>query len=415
MGYLLAPFSSLLISNAIIIICFSLQGTLIPLRGGLENFAESLLGIIGGAYYAGFIFGSIHCAKVVKRAGHIRAFAVFASLASVNPLIHGMFPNEYLWIPLRSLSGYCYAGLILVIESWLNEQVDRDNRGRLFAVYLIVNLLSLTLAQLTINLASPTTITLFVLTSILASLALLPVSLTKTIQPAPVERTKLDLKALWNMSPVGLMGCFIVGISNGPLWTLGPVFAQDAGLGFREVSFFMTAIILGGAALQWPIGRLSDLTDRRWIVIVLNLGSSLSGYLLIQMAGMNFFLGLLGSAVVLGAFSLNLYGVCVALTNDNAPKGDFVVVSGGLLLVFSIGAFVGPLIVSGVMIYLGTDAIFFFTATIHSCFIIFVLMRIWIEPAMPVSERSNFAPMSVSQTAPKPLEFDPRANIEKEG
>lgn len=414
MGYLIAPFSPLLFSNAIILVCFSLQGTLIPLRGGVENFSETLLGIIGGAYYAGFLLGSLHCASVVKRAGHIRSFAVFASLGSITPLLHGMFPNEYLWVPLRALSGYCYAGLVLIIESWLNEKVDSGNRGRLFAVYLFVNLISITLAQLTLNLAAPTAITLFVLTSIMASLALLPVSLTKTIQPAPVQRTKLNLKALWNMSPVGLAGCFVVGISNGPLWTLGPVFAQDAGFGFREVSFFMTAIILGGAAMQWPIGRLSDLTDRRWIVIFLNVGACASGLLIVRIAAMDSFVGLLGIAAILGAFTLNLYGVCVALTNDNAPKGGFVMVAGGLLFTYSIGAFAGPLIVSGAMFYLGTDAVFLFTATIQGSFIFFVLMRIVVEPAMPVANRSTFAPMSVSQTAPKPLELDPRVDVGKE-
>ena len=414
MGYLVAPFSPLLSSNAIILICFSLQGTLIPLRGGVENFSDTLLGIIGAAYYAGFILGSIHCPKVVQRAGHIRSFAVFASLASITPLLHGMFPNEYVWIPLRSLSGYCYAGLILVIESWLNEQVDSSNRGRLFAIYLFVNLLSITLAQLTLNLAAPTTITLFVLTSIMASLALLPVSLTKTMQPAPIQRTKLDLKALWGMSPVGLAGCFIVGVSNGPLWTLAPAFAQGAGFGVREVSFFMTAIILGGAALQWPIGRLSDLTDRRWVVILVNMGACVSGLVLVWVATLDSFLGLLGIATVLGAFTLNLYGICVALTNDNAPKGEFVMVAGGLLFTYSIGAFAGPVIVSGAMLYLGTDAIFLFTATIQGAFILFVLARIFVEPAMPVTERSAFAPMSVSQTAPKPLELDPRVDVEKE-
>ena len=409
MGYKLAPFSSLLIANFIILVCFGLQGILIPLRGGIENFSATLLGIIGGAYYAGYFWGAIHCPKVVQRSGHIRSFAVFASLASITPLVHAIFPNEYVWIALRVLSGYCFAGLILVIESWLNEQVDNENRGRLFGTYLMVTLLSLILAQLSINLASPATMTLFILTSILASLALLPVSLPSTTQPPLVKRAKLDLKVLWSISPVGLVGCFVVGITNGPLWTLGPVYALDAGLDFQGVSFFMAIIIIGGAVVQWPIGRLSDLTDRRWIIIFLCTGASIAGFILVMISGMNSFISLLGVAFVFGAFSLTLYSVCVALINDNAQGGDFVVISSGLLLVYGIGAFLGPMIVSVSMLYLGTDAVFLFTATVQGVFTLFVLFRISVEPAMPAKERSNFAVMSVSQTVAKPLELDPRA------
>ncbi|MBF0278818.1 MAG: MFS transporter [SAR324 cluster bacterium] len=409
----LTPFFPLLLSTAILLMGNGLQGTLIPVRGDIETFSDTMLGIIGAAYFAGFLLGCLQSARIVQRAGHIRAFAVFASLASISPLLHALFLDELLWILLRALTGYCFAGLYMVIESWINEQASNEIRGRLFGFYLLVNLASLTIGQLLLNLAPPQSISLFALASILGSLALLPVSLTGSIQPAPIEKIRIDLKGLWQMSPIGLLGCFAIGLTNAPFWSLAPIFARNAGFDIRGISFFMTAAIIGGAVAQWPIGRLSDMVDRRWVMIGVCIGAAFGEIALAFAPGRVGSSGLLAIAFVFGAFTLTLYSLCIAHTNDVVKKGDFVSVSGGLLLIYSFGAIIGPVIASSAMPYLGDRVIFVFTAIVHVIFAGFVLFRIFRVAAIPPEKRPNFVSVPISRMAPEPVELDPRANTEQ--
>ena len=258
----LAPVLSLLLATAILLTGNGLQGTLIPIRADIEHFATTTVGLIGSVYFAGFMAGCILGPVLVKRAGHIRTFAALAALASIVPLVHALVIEPVVWGAMRALNGFCFAGLYMVIESWLNERATNETRGSLLSVYLMVNLSSLTLGQLLLNAAPPSQFTLFAACSILTSLALVPVSLTTSVQPAPVGSTRIDVRKLYSLSPVGLMGSFVVGVANAPFWTLGPVFAKDSGLDLKGVSFFMVAAIFGGAIAQIPIGRLSDRSDQ---------------------------------------------------------------------------------------------------------------------------------------------------------
>ena len=404
-----ASFFSLLFSTGILLVGNGLNSTLISVRGDMEDFSGTIIGMIGAFYYAGFFLGSFHCSQIVKRAGHIRAFAAFASLASVTPLIHSLFPNEILWMILRALTGYCFSGFFLIIESWLNEQATNETRGRLFGTYLVINFISMTLGQLILNLAPPSGNTLFILASILVSISLLPLTLTKSVQPRPITSSKINLLALWKMSPIGTTGCLVVGIVGSTFWALAPVFLRDSGLNVRNLSFFMSAYIFGGAVAQYPIGFLSDRIDRRWVIAVVTIGAAVAETTLIIMSGKTSEFVFLLMAFGLGAFSLCLYSICVAQANDHTKDGDFVVVSGGLLLVFSIGAVLGPLINSIVMLFIAeTYIIFVLSAVSHGAFGLFVLILIAnVSPILP-EERSEFVAVPLSRTGPDPIEFDPR-------
>ena len=410
-----APFFSLLLSTGILLVGNGLNNTLISVRGDIENFSGSIIGMIGAFYYAGFFIGIYHCSRIVKRAGHIRAFAAFASLASVTPLIHSLFPNEVLWMILRAVTGYCFSGLFLIIESWLNEQATNESRGRLFGSYLIINFISMTLGQLILNIASPSGNTLFVLASILVSVSLLPLTLTKSVQPPPITSIKVDLKALWKMSPIGTAGCFVVGIVGSTFWSLAPVFLRDSGLDVQSLSFFMSAVIIGGAVGQYPIGYLSDHTDRRWVVVFVTACAATAELVLALFSGKTSEIGFLLMGFGLGVFSLTLYSICVAQANDHTKEGDFVVVSGGLLLVFSMGAVIGPLINSTAMLFFESYVIFISAACVHGALGIFVLVLIVrISPLLP-EERRDFVAVPLSRTGPEPIKFDPRTkNLEDE-
>ena len=403
-----APFFSLLLSTGILLAGNGLNNTLISLRGDIEDFSGTIIGMIGAFYYAGFFLGTFHCPRIVKRAGHIRAFAAFASLASVAPLIHSLFPNEILWMILRAVTGYCFSGLFFIIESWLNEQASNETRARLFGTYLVINFISMTLGQLLLNIASPSGSTLFVLASILVSISLLPLTLTKSVQPPAITAIKVNLRSLWKMSPIGTMGCFVVGLIGGSFWSLTPVFLRDSGLSVQNLTFFMSAFILGGAVAQYPIGYLSDHTDRRWAIVFVTTCAAAAEIVLVLFSGKVSEYIFLLMAFGLGTFSLTLYSICVAQANDHTKEGDFVVVSGGLLLVFSIGAVIGPIINSTAMLFVDSYVIFVTAACFHGAFGMFVLVLIAkISPLLP-EERSEFVAVALSRTGPEPIQFDPR-------
>lgn len=405
----IAPFVALLFATAILLMGNGLFGTLVPLRAGIEGFATSTIGFLGSIYFIGFLAGCILGPHIVRRAGHIRSFAALAGTASVIPLIHVLEIDPYIWAVLRVIHGFCFAGLYMVIESWLNERATNDTRGQLFSTYIIVNFSAVMLGQLMLNLASPATFTLFALVSILTSLALVPISLSTTVQPEPIATTEIFLIKLYRISPVGMVGSFVVGVTNAPFWTLGPVFAKDSGLDLLGISIFMTSAILGGALAQWPIGRLSDRMDRRRVILALCVGSALGEIALVMMreTGMPHLLLLAG--FFFGVFALSLYSVCVAHTNDHASRESFVSVSSGLLLVYAIGAIVGPSAASLGTTHFGMAFIFLFGAGVHMLFGVFTLYRINGRAALTEEEKTDFVAVAFPPTNPTPPELDPRA------
>ncbi|HEX7776968.1 MAG TPA: MFS transporter [Parvibaculum sp.] len=408
----LAPFFSLLLATSILLIGNGLQGTLVPLRAGIEHFATTTIGGIGSVYFAGFLAGCVLGPHIVRRAGHIRSFAALAGIASVVPLLHVLLIYPVAWAGLRAVTGFCFAGLYMVIESWLNERATNETRGRLFAVYLVVNLSSLTLGQFMLNTASPAGFTLFAICSIMTSLALVPISLTTSVQPAPISTTSVNVLRIYRLSPVGMMGSFVVGITNAPFWTLGPVFAQKSGLDTWGVSLFMMAAIFGGALAQWPIGRLSDRMDRRRVILGVSLGAAAGEIGLIAAYGVGIEKLLLAAGFLFGVFALSLYSVCVAHTNDRAANESFVSVSGGLLLIYAIGAIVGP---SAAAIGTSTFSmafIFMFGAAVHVAFAVFTALRIVSSPALADDQRTSFVAVPFPPTDPTPPELDPRANAD---
>lgn len=408
----LAPFFSLFLSTAILLLGDGLFGTLLPIRGSLNGFSATSLGLMGSAYFAGYMLGALLGPAGIMRVGHIRSFAVFASIASAAPLAHMLLSEPVAWILLRVATGFCIAGLYMIIESWLNEQADNSNRGTVFAVYRVVSLAALTLGQLSLNLFDPSGFELFAVVAILTSFALVPVSLTKAVQPAPLETARVKLRELWSISPVGVMGCFIVGLVNGPFWALGPVYAREVGLDIQGVSFFMTLAILGGALLQVPVGRLSDRIDRRWVLIFTLAGVALTAAYLSLAPGQVGTSSIFFGAFAFGAFALSLYGLCVAQANDHAAPHQFVLVASGLTLVFAVGAMTGPLVISGLIGVFGIGAVFALSALSSGLFILFVLARILAREAVAEEDKEDFVAVPISQTTAAPLELDPRADGE---
>jgi MFS family permease len=355
------------------------------------------LGLLGTAYFFGFTVGCLHGPALVRRAGHIRAYLAMTSVASGIALLHPMAVDPLVWWILRSVTGYCFAVLYIVIESWINERCDNRVRGTVFSVYTIVNLTVITLGQLMLGFADPQSFVLFALASILISFAALPIAFTAAAHPQMVASVHPRLGDLARISPVGTAGCFVVGLANGAFWTLGPVFAADAGLDAGGIGLFMSAVVLGGAVAQWPLGRLSDRMDRRFVMLVagsIALGAAIS--LMIVPHADRTSMMMAGAAFGAGAFPL--YPLAVAHANDNARADQFVEVSSGLLLVVGIGSAIGPFVASLLRQVMDMPMLFIFTGAVHTVLIGYILWRINLRRAPDSEDRIEFNDAVIAAT-----------------
>ena len=376
----IAPVLTLLISTALLLMGNGLQGTLLPVRGELEGFSPMALGVLGSSYFIGFTAGCFGGPSVIARAGHVRGFAAAVAIASAVVLAHAMTMNPAIWWILRAITGACFATLFMIIESWLNEKSTNEDRGLVFSLYTIIQLTVITLGQLMIMTASPEEFPLFSIASILISLSAVPLALTRASVPNPIEDTRIDFRGLYRTSPIGVVGCLIVGLTNGSFWSLAPLFVQSGGGAAGDVAVFMSATVIGGAIGQWPLGRLSDRIDRRRVIQAAGLGAALAGVSLAWTVGGSTPLVLAGG-VAYGVFAFPLYSISVAHTNDFVAPERYVEAASGLLLVFALGAVVGPVVASALIANWGADSLFLFTAMVHASLVFYVAIR------MPMRKR----------------------------
>lgn len=403
----IAPVGALLLSVALLLTGNGLQGTLLPVRANLEDFGSVSIGILGSAYYVGFVAGCVLTPRLIRRAGHIRLFTAMVSVASVIPLAHAMLVGPVPWWLLRAMTGLCLAGLYLIIESWLNERATPQNRGMIFTTYTTVNFSVITLGQMLLLADDPIRFHLFSLASILVSLAAVPVAMTRYPQPAPISSARLSLRGLYRVSPVGAAGVLTVGLANGAFWGMAPAFASQAGLTITQVAWFMSATVVGGALAQWPFGRLSDKMDRRKTILLSCLCSAGAAALVI-FTYLTLPHLMIGAAFLFGVFSFPLYAISVAHTNDMSTDVDFVAVAGGLLLINGAGSVVGPLVAGIAMHQVGPLGLFGFTAIVHVCMSVFTLHRMGQRAAPAQDQKADFVPMP--STAPVRADLDPRAD-----
>ena len=393
-----APVAALLLSVAFLLMGNGLQGTLLPVRANLEAFGALEIGLLGSSYFLGFAIGCLYGPHVVRRAGHIRTFTAMVAIASCVVLGHALVVEAISWWVMRAATGFCFAVLYMVIESWLNEKSTNQNRGFIFSIYTIVNLTVITLGQLMLILDEPEDFPLFALASILVSLAAVPVALTTAKAPAPIAAVKIRIRHLYRLSPVGVMGCLVVGLANGSFWALGPVFAQGDGGSSADVALFMSIAVIAGAVGQWPLGRLSDRMDRRKVIVAASLGAALAGIGMVALA-LTWHQGILATAFLFGLFAFPLYALSVAHLNDFVQPEGYLEAAGGLLLVFALGAVVGPLIASLVVRYVGIDSLFAYTPCVHVMLGAFAVYRMRRRAPTPDAEHILFADaLRVAQT-----------------
>jgi MFS family permease len=332
-------------------------------QAGMAKFSSLVTGLVMSAYFAGFVYGTYACPAMIRRVGHIRAFAAMATVASALPIMHALWINAWAWGVLRFVTGVCIVGLYIVIESWLNVVATSEQRGKVFAAYMAVSGVSMALGQWLILVGDRFGFVPFALVSILFSFALLPITLTEVAEPEPTKAINLGLFSLFTVSPIAVVGATGSGLLNGAFFSLGHVFGQGVGFSERGIATFMAASILGGAVFQWPVGHLSDRQDRRTVLFWICLFSAV-------VAGTGFYLAreyensLIGLGIVYGGLSFTIYGVSVAHANDLIDPSRVLEVTGGLLLLYGIGATVGPTLAGAMMDWLGPEALMLYFAAV---------------------------------------------------
>ena len=403
-----APIAALLAGVALLMLGNGLFLTLVPLRAGIEGFGAAWIGAIGAAYFTGFVLGCYLVPPLVARVGHIRVYAAVAALGAIVPLLHALALSPVAWIVFRIVLGLCISGLYMVIESWLNAASSRRSRGTVFSAYIAIHLASVTAGQYLILIGSPGGPVLFSVAAILFALAVVPVCLTRAPSPPVPVRARPDLRKLWRNSQVAVLGCLTTGMVNGAVWSLAPIYAKGLGLSLTGIAVFVSVAIVGGALVQYPLGRLSDrLPDRRWLIAGLCGIAACAGFVL--MFGTALPLPALYTAYLLfGAAAFSIYGFSVAHANDHAGPGDFVEISAGLLVIFGVGAVAGPLLASWLMEALGFRYLFLFTCAVHAGVALWAVWRTGQRDAVAPGDREDYVP--TVRTSPNAFALDPRAD-----
>ncbi|SDS48091.1 Predicted arabinose efflux permease, MFS family [Halopseudomonas xinjiangensis] len=394
---ILLPIGALLSGVALLLLGTGLMNTLLALRGSAEGFSDQTLGLLGSAYFLGFIVGTYVCPKLIRRMGHIRSFAFFCAATAVSLLLHGLVIDAWFWFALRLLTGVSLVGLYMVIESWLNTQAPNDRRGQVFAVYMVVNLVALALAQQMLRIDSPLLFTLFAVGAIFLVLAIMPVAMTKLPQPTITDTPAMSLRRLWDVAPVAFSGALLSGVAMGAFWGLGAVWAGRMGMATEDIASFVSLVIITGAVMQWPLGLLSDRIDRR-VALALIAGISAVGGLLMAILGVHGNAMMIG-AVVFGAGAFAAYPVVVAHLVDHLHQEEILAGSSALLLVQGAGSALGPTLAGALMSATVPSALPLFFAVMFGLCAAFALLQSRKIKDVIVDEPAHFVPMVRTSTA----------------
>ncbi|GAB4197193.1 MAG: MFS transporter [Thalassobaculales bacterium] len=398
---------AVMLSVALMQVASGIFSTFLPIRLAADNYPPNAIGLMATGHALGFFVACLVAATIIRRVGHIRAFAFFAALNGVGALSFYALVDPWWWAGVRTVIGFCTAGMFVVAESWLTDKTPRSMRGSVIAVYMVGQKLSFAGGQLALALGDLLGATFFMLASAFYVLAIMPLSLTAAASPALPQVNRLGVRELYAIAPAALVSSFLIGLMNAAVTHVGPLYGAAVGYSVAEVGAMMAAMQVGSLLIQWPMGWTSDRIDRRLVIIAAAGACAVLSLLIALLAGVpgGWMLVLFG---LWGAFALSIYGICVAHANDFAPQGQTVSVSSGLLLCWAVGSIVGPLLATQTMAWIGPPGLFLQAGVAAAAMAGFVGWRMTRRKPVPVEERAPWS--TVPTTSPAAAALDPRQN-----
>ena len=431
MGKIIKNSWALFTGFSIIIISHGFQGNLLGIRSVIEEFNFIATGTMMSGYFIGFFVGANVIPKLVSKVGHIRVFAAFASMASLSSLVHVVFVDPVVWVMARFLTGFSMIGIFVIVESWLNDRANNKTRGKVLSLYMLITYVGMALGNLLLNVSSPKNYEPFILISLLFSVALIPILLTKRKPPKFKKTSSINIKELFKISPFGSFAMICTGFIFAPIFSLLSVYAITMKLSIFETSILLVGVMLAGAMFQWPIGSISDKYDRRIIIIFSSIaacffsimvifvsgdGTSLSNLFLETTVSFNYFSTVMDKTklfvfiILLAGVTLPLFSLNLALVNDQIPKEKFVAAGGGLNIIFGLGAMAGPIMCASFMKLLGPNGFFIHLILFLVLIIVFGIYRLN-KRQYEENPESTFTPLPTSIT-PLGIELDPDTGVD---
>jgi MFS family permease len=402
---------ALLLGMGLLMIGNGLQGTLLGVRGQIEGFSTFEMSYVMSAYFIGFLGGSRLTPDLIRRVGHVRVFAALASFISAVMILYPVFTYPVAWWLGRLIIGFCFSGVYVTAESWLNNAADNNNRGKALSLYMIVQMVGIVSAQGVLLIGDPSGYETFVIASVLISISFAPILLSISPTPAFETAKPMSLRQILVISPLGCVGMFLLGGVFSAQFGMTAVYGAEAGLSLPQISAFVALFYMGALLFQYPLGWLSDRMDRRRLILFVALGGGIG-----SMFGMVFgddYYVLLVSAFVIGGLSNPLYSLLIAHTNDFLEYDDMAAASGGLVFISGLGAIAGPLITGWLM---GTDTfgpsgLFLFMGMLLFSLAAYAAYRSTQRATVPIDDTGPMAPMYPSAT-PVAVEFAQEIAIE---
>tara|TARA_Y100001936_G_scaffold115226_1_gene112868 strand:- start:665 stop:1999 length:1335 start_codon:yes stop_codon:yes gene_type:complete len=404
---------ALFLGMGFIMMAYGFQGSLLGVRAVQEEFSLTSTGFMMSGYFVGYFIGAATIPNIISRVGHIRVFAAFASLASLVILIHSIIINPFVWFLLRVMTGISMVCIYTVAESWLNDRSSNKNRGSILSIYMVVLYGTMGIGMFLLNFSSPKNFQPFILVSVITSAALIPILLTKKKPPNFKKITGLSLKDLYNASPLGAVSSFFYGTIQSALFTLIAVYATSMNFTILEISIVTFLLAVSGSIAQFPIGKLSDIYDRRKVLVISSFGAALFAVISIIVSRQMYLPDGLATSKTLFYFffilfsfcSLPMFSLILAHTNDNISKEKFVAAGAGLQFIFGLGAMSGPFLCSLFMDFVGPNGFFVFLFFFHSIIGLFGIYRMSVRKTIENPD-SQFVAMPQTIT-PAGIELNP--------
>lgn len=395
------------IINGIVLLQFGvgLLNALLPLRMRDAGFTSSDIGVMVAGFSAGFLLGCIYAPHLIHRIGHIRTFSAFATVLSTLTLALAIDTDLMLWTAARLLSGFCYAGLLTVSDSWISGETERSVRGRVMSVYMILYKLAQAGGPLILTLAVIDGNWHFMLVSALFSMSLLPIAMRHGDNPTPPSNERMGLIKLYKITPLAVVGCLCIGTTNSGTMNLITLYGIDIGLDRAGAVMLSSALQLGALFLQWPLGWASDKRDRRTVMIFGVGGLVLVSTALVLAPTLPLW-GYLILVGMVGGFGLSIYPIIISHAGDFVKPDQMVPLCATLMLAFAFGMTLGPLTGSAAMEVFGPSGLFMHSIFFGSVFIVFALYRMTRRRAPVNADRMPYVNMPASSAIVS--QIDPR-------